>query len=215
MTSNRRWQSAIAELPLIAILRGLVPEQSVEVGQALIDAGFRIIEVPLNSPTPYETLSILNQQFSGQAIFGAGTVLNAEQVASVARTGSELIIAPNLDGNVAKAAGRHNCIYCPGILTPTEAFSAIEQGAAGLKLFPAEMITPAILKALRAVLPADMLLFPVGGVSPQSMHDYLAAGASGFGIGSAIFKPGASASDIYTQAKEFIKAYRLAKESLE
>ncbi|MBX2870047.1 MAG: 2-dehydro-3-deoxy-6-phosphogalactonate aldolase [Acidiferrobacterales bacterium] len=211
---NERWQAAINELPLIAILRGLVPEQSKETGQALIDAGFQIIEVPLNSPRPIETLSILNNRLSGQAIIGAGTVLNPTQVESVAHTGSELIIAPNLDSAVAAAANQQHCIYCPGVLTPTEAFSAIDQGASGLKLFPAEMITPAIVKALRAVLPEETPLFPVGGISPDRMQDYLAAGANGFGIGSALFKPGDSASSIYTQARAFVSAYKKAQEAL-
>ena len=207
---NRRWQSAIHDMPLIAILRGLSPESCLEIGHALINAGFKIIEVPLNSPKPYQTLSMLSEEFGDKVIIGAGTVLQANQVDKLADTGCNLIIAPNLDLRVAKQTEQHNLIYCPGVLTPTEAFSAIEHGASGLKLFPAEMISPTIVRALCAVLPGDVPLFPVGGISPHHLYDYLQAGANGFGIGSAVFKPDYPASKVHAAAIEFVHAYQQA-----
>jgi len=208
-----RWNLAMEEMPLIAILRGLLPEQCIEVGNALISAGFRIIEVPLNSPTPFETLTLLNREFGNRAILGAGTVLTANQVDHVIATGCKLIVAPNINQAVADAATKHNAIYCPGVLTPTEAFSAIEHGATALKLFPAEMIPPAIIKALRAVVPHTMPLMPVGGIKPQNMADYLEVGAAGFGVGSALFKPGKSSAEIHKSAKDFVAAFQKAKTS--
>lgn len=208
---NLTWQSAIQEMPLIAILRGLLPEECIDIGNALLSAGFKIIEVPLNSPQPIETLQLLNQEFSDRAVFGAGTVLNAEQVDAVINTGCRLIVAPNLDQNVAQATNQNNGIYCPGVFTPTEAFAAVAAGASALKFFPAEVMPPKFIKALRAVLPASIPLVPVGGITPSSMSNYLKAGATGFGIGSALFKPGRSADAVYQSALEFVDAYKEAK----
>ena len=199
------------EAPLIAILRGLLPEDCVDIGSALLSAGFEIIEVPLNSPRPIETLQLLSQEFGDRAILGAGTVLTAEQVDSVINTGCKLIVAPNLNHDVARTTIQHRGIYCPGVFTPTEAFSAISAGATALKLFPAEVMPPKFIKALKAVLPNSTPLIPVGGINTSSLGDYLKAGASGFGIGSALFKPGQSADETYHSALAFMDAYKEVK----
>lgn len=206
-----RWQSAMQEMPLIAILRGLLPEECIDIANALLSAGFKIIEVPLNSPRPIETLQLLHQEFNDKAILGAGTVLTAKQVDAVISTGCKLIVAPNLDHNVAQAANQHNGIYCPGVLTPTEAFSAIAAGASALKFFPAEAIPPNFIKALRAVLPDSTPIVPVGGITPSNLDGYVKAGATGFGIGSALFKPGRPADAVHLSAHEFVDAYKEAK----
>ncbi len=209
---QRQWQHCVSTLPLIAILRGLRPSEALEVGSVLVDAGFCIIEVPLNSPEPFQSIELLAKEFGEQAVVGAGTVLTGEQVEQTINAGGRLIVAPDLNEAVAARVKQFesstNAIYCPGVATPSEAFTAIGLGATGLKLFPAEMITPAVVKSLRAVLPADTRLFPVGGINPGNMSEYLAAGANGFGIGSALYKSGKSISDLKGSAEQFVKAYR-------
>eukprot|EP01034_Spumella_vulgaris_P026784 gene26784-33420_t len=185
---------AMAQLPLIAILRGLTPAEAPIIGEALVSSGFAIIEVPLNSPEPLQSIAALTQQFP-QTLIGAGTVLNAQQVKDVHAAGGRLVVAPNFNTAVVAQALALNMVVLPGVATPTEAFAALDAGANGLKLFPAEMISPATVKALRAVLPKDAALMPVGGITPHNMAAYLAAGASGFGLGSALFAPGRSAHE--------------------
>ena len=197
---------ALATLPLVAILRGITPDEALPVGQALVDAGFRLLEVPLNSPEPLRSIAALAQAFP-QAVVGAGTVLQPAQVAEVAAAGGRLVVSPNTDVQVIQAARRHGQVVLPGVATPTEAFAALAAGAHGLKLFPAEMIGPPVVKALRAVLPAGTLLLPVGGISPDNMAAYRAAGAAGFGIGSALYKPGMSAADVARMAQRFAAAW--------
>jgi 2-dehydro-3-deoxyphosphogalactonate aldolase len=199
-------RQALAELPLVAILRGLAPENALAVGQVLIDAGFRIIEVPLNSPRPFESIGILAQAFGARALVGAGTVLRTDDVARVRDAGGRLIVMPHGDTAVIRAAKGEGLICAPGVATPTEGFAALAAGADGLKLFPAEAMPPAVVKAWRAVFPPETLLMPVGGITPDRMADYLAAGASGFGLGSALFAPGMGASDIQTRARAFVAA---------
>lgn len=198
---------ALAQLPLIAILRGLTPAESPSIGQALVGSGFAIIEVPLNSPEPLQSIAAMTAQFP-QALIGAGTVLNAQQVKEVHAAGGRLIVSPNFNPAVVAQALALEMVVLPGVATPTEAFAALDAGAHGLKLFPAEMISPATVKALRAVLPKDAALMPVGGITLDNMAAYWAAGASGFGLGSALFAPQRSAQEVRFQAEAFVRAFR-------
>jgi 2-dehydro-3-deoxyphosphogalactonate aldolase len=197
----------LAQLPLIAILRGLTPAEALAIGQALVNSGFAIIEVPLNSPEPFKSITALTQQFP-QTLIGAGTVLNAQQVKDVHAAGGRLVVAPNFNPSVVAQALALNMVVLPGVATPTEAFAALDAGAHGLKLFPAEMISPATVKALRAVLPKAAALMPVGGITPDNMAVYRAAGATGFGLGSALYAPGRSAEQVRLAAQNFVTAFR-------
>ena len=199
---------AMAQLPLIAILRGLTPTEAPEIGEALVSSGFAIIEVPLNSPEPLHSIAALTRLFP-HALIGAGTVLNAQQVKDVHAAGGRLVVAPNFNPAVVAQALALNMVVLPGVATPTEAFAALDAGAHGLKLFPAEMISPATVKALRAVLPKAAALMPVGGITPDNMAVYRAAGATGFGLGSALYAPGRSAEQVQEMALAFVRAWRL------
>ncbi len=211
MSTLEKWQSRIDALGLIAILRGLKPQQAVEIGNALADCGFGIVEVPLNSPQPLESIKLLSRSFGDKLIVGAGTVLTERQADEAVAAGAELIVAPNFDKQVAKRSVQAGAIYCPGVVTPTEAFDALSTGALALKLFPAEMITPAVVKALHAVLPADTLTIPVGGIDKDNIASYLQAGAGAFGIGSSLFKPDRSTSDIKVRAEDLVAAFNTAR----
>jgi 2-dehydro-3-deoxyphosphogalactonate aldolase len=202
-----------AELPLIAILRGIAPSEAIDVGLVLVETGFRIIEVPLNSPEPIESIRRLATALGDRATVGAGTVLAATEVADVAAVGGRLIVSPNMSPQLIRATKQAGLMSGPGVATPTEAFAAIEAGADFLKLFPAEQFGPAIVKAWRAVLPKGMPLVPVGGITPDSMASYVAAGATGFGLGSAIYKPGMAPTDVRRAAEAFIAAWRKAHTS--
>ncbi len=203
----RRLAAALAQLPLLAILRGITPAEAVPVGQALVDAGWSLIEVPLNSPQPLDSIAALAQAFP-QALVGAGTVLDADQVRAVAAAGGQLIVAPNTDVEVLFEAQRLGLVCLPGVATPTEAFAALAACAQGLKLFPAEQFSPAVLKAWRAVLPAGTAVLPVGGITPENLAGWRAAGAAGAGIGSALYKPGMAVADVAAQARRFAQAWR-------
>jgi 2-dehydro-3-deoxyphosphogalactonate aldolase len=192
---------------LVAILRGVEPDSVLAIGQVLIDAGFKIIEVPLNSPRPFDSITLLSKAFGDQALIGAGTVTDPSDVARVAAAGGQLIVMPHSDVQVIATARRAGLFVVPGIATPTEAFAALGAGADGLKLFPAETLPPAFLKAMRAVLPRDTHLFPVGGINPQTMAGYRAAGAAGFGLGSALYKPGDRAEVVGEAAAAFMAAW--------
>lgn len=196
-------------LPLVAIMRGLKPEEALSVGQAIVNAGFHILEVPLNSPDPLRSIQILAEAFP-LALVGAGTVTTAQQVRNIKAAGGQLIISPHLDDNVVCEAVNQGLISMPGVATPSEAFRAIALGAHGLKLFPAEMISPAVVKSMRAVLPTHMKLIPVGGIGIHNMADYRKSGASGFGIGSALFAPGKSAQAVGESADAFVQAWKAA-----
>lgn len=199
---------ALDDLPLIAILRGLEPEQALEVGDALIDAGFKVIEVPLNSPRPLESIERLADAFNHRAIIGAGTVLKANDVGDVAKAGGRVVIMPHADTSLIRKADHLGLFCIPGVATPTEAFAALDCGADSLKMFPAEAMPPAVVKAWRAVLRPPVRLLPVGGITPAGMAAYIEAGASGFGLGSALFKPDMSLETIADNAQTFVKHYR-------
>ncbi len=202
-----RFAEAMAALPLVAILRGLQPAEALAVGHALAGVGWRLIEVPLNSPQPLKSIEMLAAALPG-ALVGAGTVLTAQQVRDVHAAGGQLIVSPNCDAEVVRAAVQLGMVCLPGVATATEAFAALAAGAHGLKLFPAELIAPAVVKALRAVLSADTVLLPVGGITPSGMAPYRAAGADGFGLGSALYKSGMGAAEVGANARAFIAAWR-------
>lgn len=193
----------LAELPLVAILRGLHPDNALAVGACLLEADFRIIEVPLNSPQPFESIKRLTEAYADRALIGAGTVLSCDDVERVYRTGAKLIVMPHWDAAVVGAAKDRGLICIPGIATPSEAFAALDAGADGLKLFPAELLIPAVLKAMRAVLAKDILMLPVGGITPDNMAAYWQAGASGFGLGSALYKADMDAAQIAANGGRF------------
>jgi 2-dehydro-3-deoxyphosphogalactonate aldolase len=194
-------------LPLVAILRGLTPQEAPAIGTALADAGFGVLEVPLNSPRPLESIALLSSAHP-RSLVGAGTVLEPRQVRDVHAAGGQLIVSPNFNADVVREAVGLGMVCLPGIATPTEAFAALEAGAHGLKLFPAEASSPAVLKAMLAVLPAGTLMVPVGGISAGNMAPWLAAGAQGFGLGSALYKPGKSADAVRQDAFTFAAAVR-------
>lgn len=196
---------------LIAILRGLEPRDAEVIGQALVNAGISQIEVPLNSPQPLQSISAMAKSLRGSgALIGAGTVLTKDQVEGVANAGGRLIVSPNCDVEVITQSRSLGLESWPGVFTPTEAFTALKAGASGLKLFPGALAGPEGLKAMRAVLPSGTKVFAVGGAGPETFGTWLAASADGFGIGSALFKPGMTAADVATRAKDIVSAYDAA-----
>jgi 2-dehydro-3-deoxyphosphogalactonate aldolase len=200
-------RTALSKNPLIAILRGLEVKNAVPVSDTLVDAGFRIIEVPLNSPDPVDSLAQIAQRHGKAAIVGAGPVLSVQQVDQVADAGGRIIVSPNMNPDVGRAAIARGLHWCPGIVTPSEAFAALDIGAAVLKIFPAEMVPPSAIAAMRAVLPKDTIIAAVGGITPETMQPYLSAGVNGFGLGSALFKPNYAIEDIASRAKAFVEAF--------
>ena len=201
------FRSWLEPLPLIAILRGLRPEESVAIGTAIADAGFRILEVPLNSPRPLESIRLLADALGDRCLVGAGTVLSVDAVADVAHAGGKVIVMPHADTQVIAATKSAGLFCVPGVSTPTEAFAALHAGADALKAFPAELVTPTVLRAWRAIIPPDVPLLPVGGIDPEGMAVYRRAGAAGFGIGSALYAPGRSVADVADAARAFALAW--------
>lgn len=195
----------LAACPLVAILRGLSPAEALPVGQALVDAGLRILEVPLNSPQPLDSIAQLARAFP-QALVGAGTVLTPAEVRAVHGAGGRLVVAPNYSEAVVREAVALGLVALPGVATPTEAFAALAAGAHGLKLFPAEMLSPAVVRALRAVLPREALLLPVGGIGPATLAAWQGAGADGWGIGSSLYAPGVDAATVGQRARDLVAA---------
>ena len=193
-----------AACPLVAIIRGVTPDEVEGVGEALYDAGIRIIEVPLNSPEPLKSIEKLAKRMGERALVGAGTVLDTGQVAEVKAAGGQLIVSPNTNASVISASVAAGLVSCPGFFTPSEAIAALAAGAHALKLFPAEAASPALVKAQRAVLPKDVRILVVGSVKPDGMADWLQAGANGFGLGSGVFKPGDSASRVLEKARAYV-----------
>jgi 2-dehydro-3-deoxyphosphogalactonate aldolase len=207
MTPRQLFEDALKTLPLVAILRGLQDHEALDIGGALVGVGWKLIEVPLNSPQPLLSIEKLSAAHPG-VLVGAGTVLTPKQVREVQAVGGRLIVSPNFNADVIRAAARLDMICLPGVATATEAFAALAAGATGLKLFPAEMIPPTVVKALRAVLRAETVVMPVGGITPSGMAVYRAAGANGFGLGSALYKPGMDATAVAANARTFIEAWR-------
>lgn len=207
MTGPALFDAAMRRLPLVAILRGITPAEAPGVGLALQAADWALAEVPLNSPDPMAGIAALARAHPDMLV-GAGTVLAADAVREVHAAGGRLVVAPNFDPEVVEAARSRGMACIPGVLTPTEAFAALRAGAHALKLFPAEMAPPAALRALLAVLPAGTRVLPVGGIGTGSMGAYRAAGAAGFGIGSALYRPGDSAAQVHMQAVAFAQAWR-------
>jgi len=200
----------LRELPLIAILRGLVPDHALEVGRVLVEAGFRALEVPLNSPEPFVSIGRLAETFGDRTLIGAGTVRAPADVARLRDAGGTLVVMPHADLDVVREAKRLGLACTPGVATPTEAFAALDAGADALKVFPAEALPPAVIRAWRAVLPQDVWLMPVGGITPEAMAAYLDAGANGFGLGSALFRAGMGPDEIGARAGAFVQAWRQA-----
>ncbi len=197
---------ALDVLPLVAILRGLQPAHAIEVGEAMVDAGFRIIEVPLNSPQPLQSIERLATALGDRVIIGAGTVLKSRDVSDVASAGGRLIVMPHADCGLIRQVDHLGLFCVPGVATPTEAFAGLEAGADALKMFPAEAMPPAVVKAWRAVIRPPIKLLPVGGITPETMAAYVEAGASGFGLGSALFKPDLSLPTLVANARAFVDA---------
>ena len=199
-------RAALTYCPIVAILRGVKPEEIDAIGDALIEAGVTVIEVPLNSPQPFESIKRLAERHAHHALVGAGTVLDVADVARVKQAGGKLIVAPNFDADVVRAAKAAGLATLPGVMTPSEGFAALKAGAGGLKLFPAEIIPPAVFRAWRAVFPSETLMLAVGGVGVDNIEAYRDAGASGYGIGSALYKPGRPAAEIGKLAKALVAA---------
>jgi len=203
--------AAFSLCPLIAILRGVTPADAADHGRALYEAGFRIVEVPLNSPQPFDSIAAIRQVLPADAIVGAGTVLHPDYVAQVKQAGGELIVMPHSDGDVVRAAKAQGLACAPGVATPNEAFLALKNGADVLKMFPAEQLGSHVVKAWRAVIAAQVPLVPVGGISPDNMGPFLTAGANGFGLGSALYKPGQTAATTASHAKAYINGLAVAR----
>lgn len=200
--------------PLVAILRGIKPGEALDIGTTLVETGFTIIEVPLNSPEPLASIMRLAKRLGDRALIGAGTVTDWEQVTKVADAGGRVIVMPHADERVVEGAKRRNLFVVPGFATPTEAFRMINAGADGIKLFPAEANPPKVLKSLRAVLPKEVPILPVGGITPQNISEYWVAGADGFGLGSSLYKPGMTAEQVAKSAADFsIAVHALPKKS--
>ncbi|MGY2269835.1 MULTISPECIES: 2-dehydro-3-deoxy-6-phosphogalactonate aldolase [Pseudomonas] len=201
-------KQALAQNGLIAILRGIRPDEAQAVGQVLYQAGFRVIEVPLNSPDPYTSIRTLRDSLPADCLIGAGTVLTPEQVEQVKAAGGQVIVMPHSDAKVLRAAKAAGLFLSPGVATPTEAFAALGEGADVLKLFPAEQMGPSVIKAWLAVLPAGTLLLPVGGITPDNMQVFTDAGAKGFGLGSGLFKPGMTVDQVASRAQAYVAAWK-------
>ena len=197
-----------AECPLVGIVRGVAPDEAEVIAQALYDGGIRIIEVPLNSPEPFESIQIIAEKFGGRALVGAGTVLDSADVSRVAQAGGRLVVSPNTNAAVIGATVAAGLVSSPGYFTPSEAFEAIRAGAHAIKLFPAEAASPGVVKSQRAVLPKDVPLIVVGGVTPESIPGWMAAGADGFGLGGGLYKSGQDSQSTLEKARAFVAAVK-------
>lgn len=210
MTSE--FQRLLAPMPLVAILRGLEPEKALATAKALIECGFMTLEVPLNSPRPFESIAALSAAYGDAALVGAGTVRRVDEVERVAEAGGRLVVMPHADLKLVAAARQRGLFVVPGVATPTEGFAAVDAGAHALKLFPAEALSPRVLGAWRAVFAADTWLIPVGGITPERMREYWLAGANGFGLGSALFAPDLSLDALRANALRFVSAFQEIRE---
>ena len=200
----------LAPTPLVAILRGVTPDEADSIAAVIVEAGFGAIEAPLNSPDPLASIELIARLFGDKILVGAGTVLEPREVDEVAEAGAKFVVAPNFDPAVIERALKLGLLAMPGVATPTEAFAALKAGASALKLFPGEALGPDVVKAWRAVLPKETQLYPVGGVTPERIAPYRRAGASGFGVGSALYRPGASVDEVARAARTFVRAWKEA-----
>ena len=208
MSALDRFKLYLDECPLIAIIRGVTPDEAEAIGQAIFDAGIRIIEVPLNSPEPLESIKRLSAKFGDLALVGGGTVLKPHQVSDVRASGGQIIVSPNSNRDVIAATRSEGLVSCPGYLTPSEGFAALEAGATALKLFPAEAASPSVLKAQRAVLPKDVPIIVVGGIQPDNMRPWVDAGCNGFGLGGGLYKPGQAPAETAEKARAYVAGIR-------
>lgn len=208
MNDSELLQRYLDECPLVAIVRGVSPEQAEGIGDAIYEGGIRIIEVPLNSPDPLRSIELLAKGFGERALVGAGTVLTPEDVRRVKEAGGRIIVSPDTNTDVIAATAQAGIVSSPGYFTPSEAFAALRAGAHVLKLFPAEGATPAVLKAQLAVLPRGTRVMAVGGIKPDNMRPWLDAGAIGFGLGSGLYKPGQSAAETLDKARAYVAGVR-------
>jgi 2-dehydro-3-deoxyphosphogalactonate aldolase len=204
MTLIDDFHQRLTNMPVVAILRGVTPHEVEDVVEAIVAAGVTIIEVPLNSPDPFTSIARMAKRFAGRAVIGAGTVLNVEDVAKCHTAGAQLIVSPNMNPDVIKASIAAGMISAPGCMTPTEAFGALDAGAHAIKLFPGEMISASVVKAMRAVLPKHATVLVVGGVTPDGIAEFLKAGVSGFGVGGSIYRAGTTAQEAGRKTSEFV-----------
>ena len=204
MSARELLHRYLDECPLVAIIRGVTPDEAQTMGEAIVEAGIRIIEVPLNSPDSLRSIETLAKRFGDEVLVGAGTVLDPADVGRVWDAGGRLIVSPNIDFDVIAATAAIDLVSCPGYFTPSEALAAIQTGATALKLFPAEAATPAVLRAQRAVLPKDVPILVVGGVKPDVMRPWIDAGATGFGLGGGLYQPGQSSQDTLEKARAYV-----------
>lgn len=206
MSAREMFDRYFRQCPLVGIIRGVTPADAAGIGRALFDGGLRIIELPLNSPDPFASIRTIADSLGEDALVGAGTVLDPADVQKVKDAGGRIIVSPNMNPAVIEATVQAGLVSSPGIFTPTEAFAALEAGAHALKLFPAEAASPAVVKALRAVLPKDVPLIIVGGVTPEAIGGWLEAGADGFGLGGGLYRPGQSAEETLAKARAYVAA---------
>jgi len=195
---------------IIAILRGIAPDDAKAIGEALIETGITTIEIPLNSPRPLESIALLAKAFGSVATIGAGTVLSVQSVREIASAGGRIIVSPNFDAEVVQETKSLNMASWPGVLSPTECFAALKAGADGLKIFPCSVLGPSGVKAIRAVLPPETSVYAVGGAGPANFSDWIAAGVNGFGIGTALYQPGHSVAQVRQAAVDIVRAYDAA-----
>lgn len=209
---NPIFKAAFSTLPLVAILRGVAPDEVVPIGDALVDAGFRIIEVPLTSPEPFRSIELLAARLGAEVIVGAGTVRRVLQLAQLRDAGGRLMVTPHGDVDLIRAASDLGLATLPGVATPTEAFAAIDAGADALKLYPAEMIPPGAVRAMRTVVGGGTPLCPTGGIGPDDLSRYVEAGAAGFGLGGALYRPGDTASSVAKAAAAFVTSWKRTRQ---
>lgn len=208
MNGKALFDQHFSQCPLVGIIRGVTPDEAPKIAQALFDGGIRIIEVPLNSPDPFDSIRSIVKLLGEEALVGAGTVIDLQHVERVREAGGRLIVSPNTNPRVISASVAAGLASLPGFFTPSEAFSALGCGASALKLFPAEAASPKVVKSLRAVLPEDINLLMVGGMEPESMDEWMDSGASGFGLGGGLYKPGQSAAETLRKARAYVEALK-------
>lgn len=208
MTPRHTFGRYFSECPLIAIIRGVTPPEAAGIARALFEAGIRIVEVPLNSPEPFASIEAIAGELGEEALVGAGTVLDPADVERVKKAGGRIVVSPNTDRAVIQATVAAGLVSSPGFFTPSEALLALQAGAHALKFFPAEAASPKVVKAIRAVLPSDVPLVVVGGVTPESIRGWLEAGADGFGLGGGLYAPGQSTNDTLAKARAYVEAVR-------